>query len=190
MKNRMADLAAGLLLAQNRHSLPVNPLKLKLPYKVIIDTLEHYACNSKATLQELKAFSDLNDGITIKRNDIIVILYNSQIASSNRIAFTIAHEIGHILLNHSTDEKHEESEADYFAAELLMPRVLVKETLAKNPGITFYEFSHIFGVSHSTSQVRMRECAEDFVVSKSENALLQRYKAFLPVSGNPITTVN
>lgn len=50
--------------------------------------------------------------------------------------FTIAHEIGHIMMNHACNgrtggESHNETEANNFAAELLMPTSIVKEDFKK-----------------------------------------------------------
>lgn len=57
-----------------------------------------------------------------------------------RRRFTIAHEIGHLLLGHvcnnnQSGKTHEEKEADIFASELLAPKSLLKKDFKNNPNI-------------------------------------------------------
>jgi Zn-dependent peptidase ImmA (M78 family) len=50
--------------------------------------------------------------------------------SGDRLRFSIAHEIGHLLMHQSpTAKAHAESDANAFAAELLMPAVAIREDL-------------------------------------------------------------
>lgn len=49
-----------------------------------------------------------------------VILYNDEM-DANRVRFTIAHEIGHVVLGHKYSTDEAESEADFFARNLLVP---------------------------------------------------------------------
>lgn len=85
-------------------------------------------------------------GVLVKRSDEITIGVNSR-HSENRQRFTIAHEIGHLLLHSNRpifiDEVHThfrdqnsakgldktEIEANYFAAELLMPEKFVRQDM-------------------------------------------------------------
>lgn len=69
------------------------------------------------------------------------IFYNIDIGCHQRIRFTIAHEIGHIVLNHhilkNVNEECERA-ADYFAANLLAPAVILKNNyeFRNNPKFT------------------------------------------------------
>jgi len=84
---------------------------------------------------------DLNDGLSgiqISVSDECFILYNKN-QHVHRKRFTVAHEIGHFILGHGREglkcslrEKHnKEIEANQFAAELLMPRFLLKKEILK-----------------------------------------------------------
>ncbi len=95
-----------------------------------------------------------------------IFINNQDIPSKQR--FTLAHEIGHILLHHDNlDEdfdvvdyrnngisNRKESEADSFAASLLMPKERAKNVWA------FYEdvddFAEEFGVSKMAASIRLR----------------------------------
>lgn len=50
-----------------------------------------------------------------------VIYIDDVSAKTNKQRFSLAHEIGHIVLGHKTDSKDNEIEADYFAGYLLCP---------------------------------------------------------------------
>lgn len=79
-------------------------------------------------------------GAAIHREDDFIILSNSKTVLSREI-FTVAHELGHIVLNHingervisdycSTSENEIEKEANYFAACLLMPKEKIDEYIS------------------------------------------------------------
>lgn len=76
---------------------------------------------------------------------------------SVRKKFTIAHEIGHFLLhdgarnrldtiNYDDDESEDETEANYFAASLLMPEKMVRDALKE---MSFDEMVEYFNVSRT-----------------------------------------
>ncbi|MST50370.1 ImmA/IrrE family metallo-endopeptidase [Mobiluncus holmesii] len=49
--------------------------------------------------------------------------------SRERLTFTLAHELGHIILNHSCSNEsyvREEQEANFFASYLLMPDIIAR----------------------------------------------------------------
>lgn len=86
--------------------------------------------------------------------------YNFNNSSDRRINFTLAHELGHLFLNHckiysddKTEEqiKYEELEANEFAGQLLMPE---KEILAINKN-THEDIAKHFNVSKSAVYIRL-----------------------------------
>lgn len=190
MKNIIADKVARILLSQNRSSLPINPMALNYKKKIHFDTVQNYLRTTPNTSEVLADFEALRDGITIKYDGVFLVLINAEITSQSRKNFTVAHEIGHILLDHENDYQNNEKQADYFAAELLMPRVLIK-SLFDGHGICDVEkFNEYFKVSFSAMKLRYYECGKDFVISEQEKALYERYKALLPVLGSPIVDFN
>ena len=94
---------------------------------------------------------------------------------SNRRRFTLAHEIGHVLLHAKGDrvfvdrrffrndwsskgEPREEIEANAFAAALLMPRSLIRQHLAADSGITdvdVFRLATKFQVSEQAMTLRL-----------------------------------
>ena len=102
------------------------------------------------------------DGFSVLRNGINYIVYNPDMNNS-RINFTIAHELGHIVLGHhrfmkgkvlaaSSDNSVLETHANIFARNLLMPVVRVKDYLQAK---SIDEIADIFEVSKHMVRVRL-----------------------------------
>lgn len=135
--------AHAFLIANNIHSLPLNPLELAKKNNWNPVTVGHCA---KELLCDREAVIKSNDGYTMRCYDAYRIIYNEQIDTPARISWTIMHEIGHIVLGHLVDFEQTslyrsspgaalglteaeydilESEADAFAAEVLAPLPLL-----------------------------------------------------------------
>ncbi len=104
------------------------------------------------------AFDDSTKTIYLLKND-----------SSKRQMFTVAHELGHILLGHKKKfdifyrhqatefngtDAQEEKAANFFAASLLMPKELVIKLWNKYQDIEL--FAAYFGVSRSAAFWRLK----------------------------------
>lgn len=75
-----------------------------------------------------------------------------------RRRFTLAHEIGHLLLGHTCnknegDGSHNETEANIFAAELLMPKVLIKKDYERLMDIKM--LSNLYAVSDQALSIKL-----------------------------------
>jgi Zn-dependent peptidase ImmA (M78 family) len=104
------------------------------------------------------------------------IIYLNVTESPARKNFTLAHELAHYFLDHSSNEygvyrrdsfyaekPEKEHEADYFAAELLMPKKLIDKTkkaydLQDNDAPSL---ARLFGVSTSAMRYRLRELSDE-----------------------------
>ncbi len=88
------------------------------------------------TRHDLEVWSfafDKMDGMLVTVNGQPTIAFNPN-TSWVRRRFTIAHEIGHLLMGHtcSSDNENAETEANKFAAELLMPLAFLKVDFPKD----------------------------------------------------------
>lgn len=68
------------------------------------------------------------DAIALKRMNLKPIFFLNSTASADRIRFSVAHELGHVVM-HERESESMESEADEFAAEFLFPTASVKSEL-------------------------------------------------------------
>ena len=60
-----------------------------------------------------------------------IVAYNQEMPSG-RIRFSLAHELGHIILEHPSNADYYEQEANYFAAHLLAPQMAIHYARCKN----------------------------------------------------------
>jgi len=105
-------------------------------------------------------------GLIMKDHDNVLIYVNKKNAYVRR-RFTIAHELGHYFLHHensnefgymdlrSTKRTHEETEANRFAEELLMPEDELRLEHAKLMFPTAERLSEIFQVSKQAMKYRL-----------------------------------
>ena len=118
-------------------------------------------------------------GLTVERKDLglrsgyfdadskLIVVNNREVAERQR--FTIAHELGHFCLNHGSsfrdtaspgwfrncDPVHE-SEANKFAAELLMPAIAMKVMIDVRKIRDAAELRKAFGVSSQALNLRLK----------------------------------
>ncbi|MFR1015560.1 ImmA/IrrE family metallo-endopeptidase [Veillonella sp.] len=109
------------------------------------------------------------DGLCYKDGKRYIVFYEDK-AQVNRIPFTLAHELGHILLGHhenspngflprfanTSSRDYREREADMFAGELIRSRPLLYLTNLTNPHDADI-VSNIFGVSHLCATVGIEQ---------------------------------
>lgn len=94
-------------------------------------------------------------------------IYIKKSLSPERQKFTLAHEIGHYLLHkkegvdfrvdnldYSGDDTMQETEANYFAGVLLLPKNLLLR--AKEQRLSNEKIARIFGVSEAVIDVRLK----------------------------------
>lgn len=114
--------AASLLLAQK----PQSPFAMGLldlrrfRGDFLLDTMEGFS-----TLTSTPLPAPQPDGMTLlRKNGKPLILYASSLSPARR-NFTLAHEMGHILLSHHAPSPSAEREANAFASALLMPPIVI-----------------------------------------------------------------
>lgn len=193
---RAAACAVSLLLRQRLYSPRVNVLKLRFEQRIVFDTFAHYCTVSRMTLPVIQKYADMRDGCTIARaygnGKVYVVLYNGDIAHPGRRNFTLAHEVGHILLEHENDGSDEEAEANHFAAQLLLPPVLVWELLTQTDfNLSASELAGIFAVSEAAAQNRLRSLFQNrpSAFTGDECLLLKKCAGLLPDLSGPVVDI-
>ena len=126
---------------ENIYEFPIDLFTLIKKFKWGLITYEKLALKNKCTINDICECLG-TDGYSIYNGNNFTIAYNNKIHSKGRINFTLAHEIGHIVLNHHKDfdvteilednfSKAEykilENEANCFARNILAPAPLVNK---------------------------------------------------------------
>jgi len=98
------------------------------------------------------------DGLLVMVNGLPTIGFNGDTAWVRR-RFTIAHEVGHLMLGHTLEcgiDTNEEAEANQFGAELLMPLAILKVDYKKEPDLEKLAWKYV--VSKEALCLHLMEC--------------------------------
>ena len=149
------------------HIYPVNLLSIiDEMHNTELATYEEFANEINATVDFVaQKIGKNSDAFTLNRGGEFIIVYNSDTTTNipERIRFTLAHEIGHILLGHFleddliltrgglTEDRYRllEKEADTFARELLAPSFMM------NLSWSIEKIHRIFDVSKSVAGISL-----------------------------------
>lgn len=101
--------------------------------------------------------SDFGFTIRSKNNDNAIILFNDT-KDICTIKFTLAHELGHIVLHHEDDNDVARKEASCFARNILCPISTVRELNL----ITRPDYMYIFEISEPMSDVAIQYAESDY----------------------------
>ena len=178
--------SAALLLRQRLRSLYITAEKLDYDRPIRFWSYEMFCHHTLATRRQLEAEASTRDGFTVRRGGQYHVLYNERVTNMRRRNFTLAHEVGHVYLNHADDSDANEAQADAFAASLLMPPVLVQE-LARRWGTvpTVEQLCGVFAVSRRAALIGWQRAAQ-YRAGAQDAAVLQRYGALIPDNSGPI----
>ena len=174
--------AAELLLAQPRRGLKIDPRGLIYDRNIAFDTMENYCRRTNQIRAELVSAAS-PDGLMIRVGDRYIILYNEKSPPSRRM-FTLAHEVGHIYLCHDNDSPEHERQANFFAAQLLMPPVFLKQ-ISREADITPSGVSALFGVSVQVATIQLVYMNAQPEFSEAELRLLEFSRGLLPSPHEP-----
>lgn len=145
-------------------------------------------------MEQLAQSRDIRDGVTLVRRRAgrthYIVLYNAEVTNPRRRNFTLAHEVGHILLEHAGDGDPQEREADRFAAQLLLPRILVEQLVRLWEGtLSAADLSEMFCVSREAAGHRLRTLQSQVRYTDDDHALLARFGGLLTGPQEPIVTL-
>ena len=132
----------------------------KQPISDLINILENLGIIIIQIKNSDNRFDDF-DGLSEIVNNIPVIVLLDGIKDGARQRFTIAHELGHLVLNINNDELDEERLCNRFASALLMPKEAVINEFGYSRGnINFFEltaFKNEFKVSYTAIVYRLKD---------------------------------
>lgn len=129
-------------------------LQLSLPVDVTFESFRGFAARTGVTLP-----SPMPEGMTVRHDGRYIVLYDDRAENERRMTFTLAHELGHIMLGHVGEcEEAEEKEANAFAASLLAPAVVFHYlTFRDGTPPTPEDMTVIFPLSRKAAENRHRD---------------------------------
>lgn len=179
--NKIRDAVWLCLIENNIKSLPIPPAKIANHYNI------HVLRYSQVNKNWLK---DDESGTTIFMKNKICIIYRDS-EPLQRCRFTVAHELGHILLGHelindryfrkfNTSKPEIETEADMFASRLLAPACVLW-------GLDLHtvdEIAKVCNISKKAAQARADRMAtlykrNKFLTSLIEREVFNNFKEFI-----------
>lgn len=132
----------------------------KQPISDLINILENLGIIIIQIKNPDNRFDDF-DGLSEIVNNIPVIVLLDGIKDGARQRFTIAHELGHLVLNINNDKLDEEKICNRFASALLMPKeAIINEFGYSRGNINFFEltaFKNEFKVSYAAIVYRLKD---------------------------------
>ena len=165
--NRAARMAYRTLLALRVCSFPVDPLQiLSFCKNARVHTFDELVRNYEG-YEEYHRYVDLKrlllggrDALLARREfpggTVAYELFFDDRTDPRRVRFTLAHELGHIILKHRREEEWEEKEADYFAVQLLAPDPVFAPLSATGMDMAQYRtVSELFFISSTAARRRV-----------------------------------
>lgn len=144
--------AYEILILQKNLNFPIDVFNLKTNFNVKILSFSELSNISGYSINDIIKLSDGSDAFKYEKDNVVLIVYNDKIKNSNRIRWSIAHEYGHIILNHKDQADQNEIEANFFAANLLLPRCILKELKSKRDYIDINYLQNKFSISKEASE--------------------------------------
>lgn len=146
--------ATKLLLKQEFDSLYIDVRNFKFDKNIYIDSIQHY---SKIVGENVSNFtcSELSGCLVLKIYNFNIILYDDFETNKERKHWGIVHEIGHIYLEHTSDGAIEEIEANFFAAQIVMPEPILRYIVSYKGSFNVTEIYENFNVSYEAAFKRI-----------------------------------
>lgn len=186
------DAAWKTLIECGISSLPVRPSEICRHYNwVLADYIHGKRSIDLLGLSELK---EKTDGFCTVTENHIYIFYDSSLPIGRK-RFTIAHEIGHLILGHvgpgtvtvenrepTGTERKEETQANQFAARILAPACVLHEVGAT----TAEEIQRLCGISTQAAEYRAKrmkelERREKYYISPLERQVIRQFHSYIQV---------
>ena len=150
------EAAEVILLSSDQYELPLNLEKLISGIKIINTQIFRFSETGVKGSAKIKT-----SGFVKEVNGLYFIVYNDWIENVGHNRFTLCHELGHIILDHDlsmTDDWVQETEANIFATELLMPEAIIQELVNRGYSIVNENtLEELFNASHTACQIRIDE---------------------------------
>lgn len=131
-----------------------------------------------------------DDALIFRYNGMAIMAYD-RMAVKARIRFSILHELGHFILDHDMGcdipkalYNKQEVEANYFAAQLLMPEQILGELIRRLVRLDRQALKKYFGVSGEAADIRLGNLNHGLDIrsrwpGEYDDIILERYMGFI-----------
>lgn len=170
------------LIIQEKLFFPLDIFNIKLNQEVVIISFDEMSIRSKTNYETIKDLADGADAFKYEQDGIVFILYDNKINSIGRIRWSVAHEYGHIVLNHKNQCDQNEVEANFFAANLLLPQCVLKELIQKRGDITKAYLKDKFSISEESAEkylARVNGRGFDYFKNEYDDIIINKTRNFL-----------
>lgn len=162
---RRAELCAvDLLCEQGLTSIydlaALDVRRLTLPVRVVFESFGGFCAQTGADRTHFAPRPHTTaEGLTLRRDGDYLILYDELTENFRRLNWTLAHELGHVMLGHTGEGGDvEEREAGAFAASLLCPAVALRYIEKRDGRMPRpEEITAFFPLSQEAAVYRLRE---------------------------------
>lgn len=177
---RAQNAATDLLLKQDIDGLYVDIRKFTFDRPIIIDSVQNYARVTQRPVMDF--ICEQFDGCcVVKHPRCSIILYDDRELNECRKHWGIVHEVGHIYLEHDQDQRIEEIEAHFFAAQIIMPESVIYGIAAQAGRVTAYDIYSHFNASYESAQKRLKTFSRRgrWSCSDRDMQLLEKFKPYI-----------
>lgn len=186
------DAAWKTLIECGISSLPVRPSEICRHYNWVL--ADYIDGNRSIELLGLSELKEKTDGFCAVTENHVYIFYDSSL-TVGRQRFTVAHEIGHLILGHvgpgtatvenrepTGAEREEETQANQFATRLLAPACVLHEIGATEPE----EIQKMCGISKQAAKIRAERMQElerrgRYYTSKLECRVVRQFESYIAI---------
>lgn len=182
---KLATEKAYEIIIYNNSCFPIDLYNLKIiDYKIKIISMQDYSKKTGVGINELTQNGLYEDGYICIEEDKkrATIIYNENIETATRKRFTIAHEIGHIVMHHKGYDLKNEQEADTFASQLLMPHCILEKLIHLGKNVTPQYLNSKFGLSVEAAKISLQHVGKKMNYESQneyEDIIIQMNKQFL-----------
>lgn len=175
-KNNLIEINKKEFFSQDKIREIVEELRGKWGiYDSPINDLMYLMQKNGCIISYINLNSDKTDGFSCWIEDRPIILINNVKNSATRLRFTLAHELGHIILHKNLDSneslKEREAEANFFAGELLFPTDQVINEVYSTTLDSFIPIKYKWKISIAAI---IRRCLDLELITDERHLILQK----------------
>ena len=184
--SRAAELACRCILKLGIDTLPIRPAQViaKCRNTLLMDyarAAESLGMSLAEFEQKYGAADAFTFRYTLADGHVSYLVCYRAGGNAARLNFTLAHELGHIVLKHHSGQPWEEREADCFAANLLCPAPILTRIRQNHPILYAEELAAMCFITVPAAE-RIAEESNVYVPKAISDEILERFGEKIPLN--------